>query len=84
MAASITLPNEVVCTTTELTERDNATATVLPEELKTAGFTVSEQVPKGAAAEAKTEQALEAAPTLNDTVTPLGEHWLRPIESVTE
>jgi len=45
MGASVKLPKEVVCTTTELTESDKDTATVLPEELKTAGFTVSEHVP---------------------------------------
>ena len=29
-------------------------------------------------------QALEEAPTVSDTVTPAGEHWLRPRESNTE
>jgi len=84
MGASVTLPREVVCTTTELTYNDTDTARVLPDELKTAGFTVREQVLYGEAEDANTEQALVAAPTVSDTVTPAGLHWLRPKASVTE
>jgi len=84
MGASTTLPREMVCTTTELTNSDTDTARELPEELKSAGFTVNEQVLYGDIKEANTEQALEAAPTVSDTLTPAGLHWLRPRASVTE
>ena len=82
MGASVTLPREVVCTTTELTDSDTDTARVLPEELKTAGSTVNEQVLYGDIKEANTEQVLEAAPTASDTLTPAGLHWLLRISYV--
>ena len=78
------MPSKVVCTTTEFTESDTDAGKIAPEEVKTAGFTTKVQEPYGDAEEANTEQALEAPPTVRDTVTPAGLHWLRPKESVTE
>ena len=55
-AAKWTVPNALVCTMVERTERDNDTESVVEPALKADGFTACEQVPKGRLGELKTVQ----------------------------